>query len=325
MHQVQEEIGLPKIKSDKKSDFHTIFTLSPLPPGYGMTLGNSLRRILLSSLPGSCVTSIKIPSVTHQYSTVKGCKESVLDIILNLKQLHIKKATKEPSTIKLDVSKPGVIKAKDIQTTSDIEILNPDLYITTLDGKSNKLKIEMKVEKGVGYVPLSQRKEEKEDPTAILIDAIYSPVIKIKYEVTNTRVGEMTNLDKLDLEIMTDGTILPDDALKFSANILSSYYGLFNKEGIIVEGDFMSNFDKIIENEKAQQKTKPVQEAYTPIEILGFSPRTLNALINGGIGSIEQLSKCTESKLTNLRGFGKKALTEVKDALSKRSLNLSEE
>lgn len=325
MHQIQEEIGLPKLKTEKKTDFHMIFSLSPLPAGYGMTLGNALRRILLSSLPGSCVTSIKIPGTTHEYSTVKGCKESVLDIILNLKKLHIKKETTEPSIIKLDVSKTGVIKAKDIQTTSDIEIMNPDLYITTLDGKGTKLKMDMTVEKGVGYEPIALKKQTERDPSAILIDSIYSPVVAVKYEVSNTRVGEMTNLDKLDLEIKTDGSITPEDALKFSANILSSYYGLFNKEGIIVEGDYMSNFDKIIENEKEQQKAKPVQEAYTPIEILGFSPRTLNALINGGIGSIEQLSKCTESKLTNLRGFGKKALTEVKDALTKRSLELSEE
>jgi DNA-directed RNA polymerase subunit alpha len=325
MHQIQEEIGIPKLKTDKKGDNHVVFTLGPLPPGYGMTLGNALRRVLLSSLPGACITGVKIQGVTHEYSTIKGVKDSILDITLNLKEIHIKKDTKEPSTIELNISKPGVVTAKNIKTTSDIKILNPDQYITTIDGKNTKLKMEMRVEKGVGYVPASQRIKEETDPNMIVLDAIYTPVIKVRYDVENTRVGQMTNLDKLTLEIQTDGTITPEDALKFSSNILTSYFNLFNEEGILVEADFMSDFAKIAQKEQEEEQKKPVQESYTPIEILGFSPRTLNALINGGIGSIEQLSKCTESKLSNLRGFGKKALTEVKEALEKKNLKLADE
>jgi len=325
MHQIQEEIGIPRLQTQKKGDNHVIFTLGPLPSGYGMTLGNALRRVLLSSLPGASVTGIKIAGITHEYSVVKGLKDSVLDIALNLKKLYVKKDSKEPSTLELNVSKPGVVTAKMIKCPSDVQILNPDLYITTVDGKNTKLKMELRVEKGVGYVPAAVKNKEEHDAGMIVVDAVYTPVIKVRYDVVNTRVGQMTNLDKLTMEIQTDGTITPDDALKFSSNILTSYFNLFNEEGIMVEPDFMSDFAKIAQKEKEQEKTKPLQESYTPIEILGFSPRTLNALINGGIGSIEQLSKCTESKLSNLRGFGKKALTEVTDALEKKGLNLAEE
>ena len=185
--------------------------------------------------------------------------------------------------------------------------------------------MELRAEKGVGYVPASQRIKQEKIADMIVLDAVYTPVVKVRYDVENTRVGKMTNLDKLVLEIKTDGTIVPEDALKFSSNILVSYFNLFNEEGVMVEQDFMSDFAKIAAKEQEQEKTKPVQESYTPIEILGFSPRTLNALINGGIGSIEQLSKCTESKLSNLRGFGKKALSEVQDALDKKGLTLAEE
>jgi DNA-directed RNA polymerase subunit alpha len=324
MHYIQEEIGIPKIKTEKISDNHAIFVVSPLPPGYGMTIGNAFRRIVLSSLPGASVTGIKIDGISHEYSTIKGVKESVLDITLNLKQLQIRKTTKEPSHCNLNVSKEGAVYAKDIKCPSDVEIINKDLYITTLE-KGSKLNMELRIEKGVGYLPAHARQKDESDPALIILDGVFSPVKKARYDVESTRVGQMTNLDKLTLEIMTDGSITPEDAVKFASNILQSYYNLFNQENIMVEADYMSDFKKIVEKEQAEEKNKPVQESYTPIEILGFSPRTLNALINGGIGSIEQLSKCTESKLTNLRGFGKKALTEVKNALKSRNLVLTEE
>ncbi len=324
MHQIQEEIGIPKIKIEKISENQVIFRLSPLPTGYGVTLGNALRRVLLSSLPGACITGIKIDGVSHEYTTIKGVKESVLDLTLNLKLLDIKKTTKEPSTITLDASKGGEITAKDIKCPSDIEILNPDLHIATVE-KGAKLKIEMRVEKGVGYVTTAAREKDEKDPQMILLDSFFSPVKKVRYDIEATRVGQMTNLDKLNLEILTNGTISPEDALKFASNVLVSYFKLFNTEEIMVEKEFMSDLTTIMTKQKEEEKNKPAQESYTPIEILGFSPRTLNALINGGIGSIEQLSKCTESKLSNLRGFGKKALTEVKAALEKKGLSLAEE
>ncbi len=324
MHQIQEEIGIPKIKVEKISDSHAIFTVSPLPQGYGITIGNAFRRVLLSSLPGASISGIKIDGVTHEYSTIKGVKDSVLDITLNLKLIRLTKTSAEPSVLTLNATKEGEIYAKDIKCPSDVEILTPDQYITTLE-KGSKLNIEIHVEKGVGYVPVSVKQKADTDPEVILMDSIFSPVKKVRFDVEQTRVGQMTNLDKLVLEIETDGSISPDDALKFSSNILKSYFNLFNQENIMVEAEYMSDFQKISQKQEQEEKNKPVQEAYTPIEILGFSPRTLNALINGGIGSIEQLSKCTESKLTNLRGFGRKALTEVRDALKTRGLNLADE
>lgn len=324
MHIIQEEIGIPKIKTENIGENHTVFVVGPLPTGYGVTLGNALRRGLLSSLPGACVTGIKISGVSHEYTAVKGVKESVMDITLNLKLLDLSKTTKETSIITLDTNKSGAIHAKDIKCGSDVEILNPDLYICTLEKGAN-LKIEMTVDKGVGYSPATTRQKTETDAQMVLVDAMFSPVKKVRYDVEATRVGQMTNLDKLTLEIKTDGSISPEDALKFSSNLLQSYFNLFNVENIMVEGDYMSDIKSILEKEKQEEANKPTQESYTPIEILGFSPRTLNALINGGIGSIEQLSKCTESKLTNLRGFGKKALTEVADALGKKGLALAEE
>ncbi len=324
MHIIQEEIGIPKIKTENIGDNHTVFVVGPLPTGYGVTLGNALRRGLLSSLPGACVTGIKISGVSHEYTAVKGVKESVMDINLNLKLLDLSKTSKELTIITLDTSKAGAIHAKDIKCPSDVEILNPDLYICTLE-KGASLKIEMTVEKGVGYSPATTRQKTETDAQMVLVDAMFSPVKKVRYDVEATRVGQMTNLDKLTLEIKTNGSISPEDALKFSSNLLQSYFNLFNVENIMVEGDYMSDIKSILEKEKQEEANKPTQESYTPIEILGFSPRTLNALINGGIGSIEQLSKCTESKLTNLRGFGKKALTEVADALGKKGLALAEE
>ena len=323
MHLIQAEIGIPKIKTETISDNHAIFTMGPLPTGYGVTIGNALRRVLLSSLPGAAVTGIKVSGVSHEYSTIKGVKESVLDITLNLKLLHIKKETAEPSTITLE-SSGGKITAKDIKCPADVEILNPDLYIATAD-KGTKIKIEMRVEKGVGYVPANVKQKSEEDAQMIVMDARYSPVQKVRYDVEATRVGQMTNLDKMTLEIKTNGAISPEDAMKFASNLLQSYFNLFNEDNIMVEESYMSDLKSIMEKEKEAESTKPTQESYTPIEILGFSPRTLNALINGGIGSIEQLSKCTETKLANLRGFGKKALTEVHDALEKKGLALADE
>lgn len=320
MHQIQEEIGPPKISIQSINENEAIITISPLPQGYGMTLGNALRRVLLSSLPGAAVTGIRIEGITHEYTTIKGLRDSVLDIILNLKNLDLLKHSKETSFITLEIKKEGDILAKDLHVPSDIEILNPDLYITNSSNKSLNTKIEIRVEKGVGFRSISQTAEK--DPNIITIDAGFSPIVRIKYSVEATRVGQMTNLDKLTLEIVTKGSITPENSLKFSANILKSYFSLFDQAGMSVEPEFMSDFTKIASQQAEEEKTKPKQESYTPIEILGLSPRTLNALINGGIGSIEQLVKCNESKILNLRGFGKKALTEVKSTLKGRNLTL---
>jgi len=325
MHIIQEEIGLPKIKTESLGPNRILFTISPLPSGYGMTLGNAFRRVLLSSLPGAAITSVKIDGVTHEYTTVPGVQDSVLDIILNLKELYLKKESKEPEKITLSAHKEGEVLAKQIEHSKNIQILNPDLRITSITKKSAKLNIEMTIEKGVGYVPVTLRKKTNKDIGAILVDAIYSPVRKVRYDVSHTRVGEMVDLDKLTVEIETNGSITPQDALKFSASVLKSYFDLFLIEGEEVESEFRSSVQQVKAKQLQEEEEESKKETYTPIEILNFSPRTLNSLINGGIGSIEQLVKCTPSKLSNFRGFGKKAMTEVLDALTARGLKLMDE
>ncbi|MFH1012864.1 MAG: DNA-directed RNA polymerase subunit alpha, partial [Candidatus Peregrinibacteria bacterium] len=275
-----------------------------------------------SSLPGAAITAVKINGITHEYSTIPGVQDSVLDIILNLKQLHVKKHSKDPEVIKLSAKKEGTVVAKHIEHSSDIEILNPDLEITTLTKKGAKFDMELTIEKGVGYRPVGSNKHKDKDIGVILVDAIYSPVVKVRYDVTSTRVGQMTDLDKLTIEIETNGSITPEDSLKFSANVLKSYFELFLVEGEEVEPDFSSDFQSVKEKEIEEEQEESKKETYTPIEILNFSPRTLNALINAGIGSIEQLVKCTPSQMGNFRGFGKKAMSEVIDALNARGLHL---
>lgn len=325
MHIIQEEIGLPKISHESLGDFHSMFTVSPLPRGYGITMGNGLRRVMLSSLPGTAVTGVKIKGVTHEYAVVKGVKDSVLDMMLNLKQLAVSMETNEPQMLTLKVKKTGKVTAKDIDVPGGVEIHNPDLYITTVD-KGGSLDMQIRVEKGVGYRSVVIGEKAGDDAEIIDIDAVFSPLVKIHYTVENTRVGQKTDLDKLSLEIKTNGSLTPEDAMKFAAGVLESYFNIFNRDQEQVEPEFMSDFEKIAAKAKEEEESsKPKQESYTPIEILGLSPRTLNSLINGEIGSIEQLTKCTESKLANLRGFGKKALTEVGDALEKRGLALAED
>lgn len=325
MHIIQEEIGLPKIKTESSDKNRAVFSISPLPSGYGMTLGNAFRRVLLSSLPGAAITGVKIDGVSHEYSTISGIQDSVLDILLNLKLVQLKKHSKDPETIKLSASKEGPVTAKSIECSSDIEILNPDQVVTHITKKGVKLNVEMIVEKGVGYAPATLRKKDKKDIGLIQIDAIYSPVLKVRYDVSSARVGKMTNLDNLMIELETNGSITPEEALKFASSVLKSYFDLFLTAGEEIEPDFQADAATVKEKEVEEQEEESKKETYTPIEILNFSPRTLNALINGGIGSIEQLVKCTPSKLANFRGFGKKAMTEVSEALATRGLSIQDD
>lgn len=325
MHQIHVEIGAPKVVvNQQENEFHVIYTVKPLPSGYGPTIGNALRRTLLSSLPGVAVTGVKIKGAAHEYTPLPGVKETVLDILLNLKNLRMRKHTMEPTTLLLKVKKEGTVTAADITPNSDIEIVNKDLYITTLDSATTEFDMEIRIEKGVGYKSIAELKKENTDPEMILIDASFSPILKVAYTVSDDRVGQRTDLDAVDIEILTDGSITAEDALRFGANVLNSYFTLFNVDGVMVESDFVANIDEIMvkEREEKEKELEKSRETYTPIEILNLSPRSLNALINGGIGSIEQLTKCTESKLANLRGFGKKAMNEVREALKQKGMNL---
>jgi len=326
MHIIQEEIGLPTfsvVPVTEGDESHAVFSIAPLPPGYGMTLGNALRRALLSSLPGVAISSVRIKGVQHEYVAMKGVVESVVDICLNLKQLKLRKFSKDTEEISLVAKGPKTLKAKDIKVSSDIEILDPDQVICTLE-KGGEIDLQAVVEKGVGYAPASDRNKKQNEPSLIHIDAVYGPVEKVRFEVEAARVGQRTDLEKLVIDVRTNGSLTAEEAMQFAAQLLKSYFEYFSSEDKVVESDFIADFSRASAQED-EADTAPVKESYTPIEILNFSPRTLNALINAGVGSIEQLTKCTESQLSNFRGFGAKALDEVEDTLKERNLALSDE
>jgi len=322
MHIIHELIGVPKISQKDLDKNVSTFEISPLPRWYGITLWNSLRRVLLSTIPGTRVTWIKVKWVSHEYSSLPGIKDSILDIMLNLKDLNITKKDTWIEWLKLQKNKAGVVTAWDIQTPAGVEILNKDLYITEIDKDGLELDIEIRVEKGVGYKSIEDLKEEEDDVNVLLIDANFSPVLNVKYDIEKTRHWDITNLESLKIEISTNGAITPVDALKFSGDMLVSYFSLFNEEGLQVEGQFISDVKDLLNKEKEEIKEELEKETYTPIEIIGLSPRTLNALINWWILSVEQLTKCTETKLSSIKWFGKKAMTEIRQALNERGLKL---
>lgn len=324
MHIIHNTIKAPKIIRQSSTPTEARFTIAPLPAGYGMTLGNALRRVMLSSIPGARVTGVKIKGVSHEYTTLPGIKDTILDIILNLKGLIVTKRSNDVEWIHLVVKgRSGAITAADIKSSSDIEILNPELVITHMDkGSDLTLDMSIRIEKSVGYLSIDELKKREEDPQVLLLDAHFSPVTNVAYHVTSVRSGDVTNLDSLELVIATSGVMSPDDALTFSSDMLVSYFSLFNIEGMRVEADFLTNVSDLRDREKEDMKQEMEKESYTAIEILGLSPRTLNALVNGEILSVEQLIRSTEAKLGSIKGFGKKAMTEVREALGQRGLKL---
>ncbi len=327
MHIIQEEIGLPLLSATpakEGDDSHVVFAIGPLPPGFGMTLGNALRRVLLSSLPGAAATSVRIKGVQHEYTTIKGLRETVMDLTLNLKQLKVRKFSKDAEIISLVGKGPKTLTAKDLKVSSDIEILDPDVEIATLE-KGGEIDMEITIEKGVGYVPAAERNAKQNEPGLIYIDSAFGPVDRVRFNVESARVGQLTNLEKLVLDVKTNGSLKAEEALQFAAQLLKSYFDYFASAEKVVEGDFIADFTRAGAHMRGMSEETPIKESYTPIEILNFSPRTLNALINAGVGSIEQLTKCTESALSNFRGFGAKALDEVKQTLGERGLALANE
>jgi len=315
------ELELSKVQAKELGTNHFLITLTPLPPGYGITLGNALRRVLLSSLDGAAITSIKIEGVTHEFSTIKGVKDSVLDIILNLKQVRFLSHSDQAITLKLEANKEGDIYAKDIKENSEVKVVTPDVYITSIE-KGIKFVMEVVVEKGVGYNPVESRLSKKNsDPHVIDIDSFFSPVRKVRYNVSNARVGQDTDLDKLELEIQTDGSITPKESLEKAAGILRNYFSLLDPKCLTPE----KTADSILEAKmnKSKEEESKKRRKYTPVEILKLSPRTLNALVNNNVTSVEQLVLYTENKLSNLKGFGARAMIEVRDSLIKHDLSLA--
>lgn len=321
MHIIHTTIWVPKIRREVLADNEERFVIEPLPSGYGVTLGNSLRRVMLSSIPGTRVTGIKIHGAAHEYTNLPGIRESVLDMMLNLKWLVVDMPTSGIEWLKLHKKQAGPVTAGDIKVSGGIEILNKNLYITTID-TGFELALEIRIEKSVGYLSIEEEKKREEDPQILLIDANFSPVENVRYDIMNTRYGEMTNLDSLDMVVRTNGAMSPSDVMKFSGKMLESYFTLFNESALQVGGEFIANIREVMEKEKQEVKTELEKETYTPIEIMGLSPRTLNALVNGEILSIEALAKCTEAKLSSIKWFWRKAMTEVRDALKARGVKL---
>ena len=325
MHILHETIGVPRLVIDSRKKNLVKLTVGPLPSGYGMTIGNALRRVLLSSLPGAAVVGVKIEGVTHEYSAVPGVKESVLDITLNLRKLKLKKHSKGIEEVRVAFVKKGEITAKDLNVSSDVEILDPSQIIATCDKADPKKKMYLRIEKNIGFRIISNTDQVKEeDSEYMLIDANFSPIVRVAYQVVPARVGEQIDLDQLEMEVETNGSIDSEKAIKLAADVLESYFALFNKEDAYTDEDFTTDFALMKKKEEEDQlaAVAAIDEPFTPIDILGLSQRTLNALVNGKITSVEQLLVMSMSQLTQLRGFGQKAKTELDQVMAERGYAL---
>lgn len=308
------EFEKPKItKIDENKDYGR-FVVEPLERGYGTTLGNSLRRVLLASLPGAAITSINIEGVLHEFDTVPGVREDVMQIILNVKGIAVKSYVQDEKTIELDVEGPAAVTAGDILTDSDIEIVNPDHYLFTI-GEGASVKATMTVNTGRGYVPADENKKDDAPVGTLAVDAIYTPVSKVNYQVEPARVGSNDGFDKLTLEIMTNGTIIPEDALGLSARILTEHLDLFtNLTEVALTAEVMkeaetSSDDRILDR---------------TIEELDLSVRSYNCLKRAGINTVFDLTEKTEAEMMKVRNLGRKSLEEVKLKLTDLGLGLKE-
>jgi len=290
------------------------FSAAPFERGYGVTLGNSLRRVLLSSIEGSAVTSVKIAGVQHEFATIPGILEDVTEIILNIKSLILNSHSKIPKTIYIKKDSKGAVTAKDIDADDTIEIINPELHIATLT-KDTKFNIEMEVARGRGYVPSELNKKEDTVAGVIPIDSIFTPVRRVNFSVENTRVGQRTDYDKLVLEIWTNGAINPKDALLYASNILQRHLDIFVNFGQLPDE---------IEEEPEMTKEEAVlyEKLKLPISELELSVRSSNCLREANIKSIAELVKKTEDEMLGFKNFGKKSLTEIKELLVGMGLNL---
>lgn len=307
-------IEVVEISEDKK---YGRFTVEPLERGYGITLGNSLRRIMLSSLPGAAVSQIKIEGVLHEFSGVPGVKEDVTEIIMNIKSLAIKNnsETNEAKTAYIEYEGEGIVHASDIQADQDIEILNPDLVIATLSGKDAKLYIELTITKGRGYVSADKNKHEDLPIGVIAIDSIYTPAERVNISVENTRVGQITDYDKLTLDVFTNGTLGPDEAVSLAAKVLSEHLNLF----INLSETAMSAEVMVEKEDDAKGKVLEMN-----IDELELSVRSYNCLKRAGINTVEELTNRTPEDMMKVRNLGRKSLEEVLAKLKELGLQLNQ-
>lgn len=308
------EIEKPKIECIEVNEDGSYgkFVVEPLERGYGTTLGNALRRILLSSLPGVAANAIKIDGVLHEFSTVPGVKEDVTELILNIKGLSLKMIGEEPRTIYIDAKGPGEVTAKDIKTDGDVEIINNDLHIATLDDDS-RLYMEINVARGRGYVSQNMNKGLELPISTIPVDSIYTPIKRVNFSTESTRVGQFTDYDKLTLEIWTNGTIRPDEALSLSAKILIEHFKLF-----MTLTDHANNVEIMVEKE--EDKKEKVLEM--TIEELDLSVRSYNCLKRAGINTVQELTERTMDDMMKVRNLGRKSLEEVEQKLEALGLGL---
>lgn len=314
---MSNHINTPTITSvNDDTDNTATFTIEPLHNGYGMTLGNSIRRVLLSSIAGAAVTSFRIEGVTHEFTAIDGVKEDVVDIMQRLKGIRFRVFSDDPQTLIIEKKGTGTVTAKDIKTNADVEIVNPTHLIATVDGKSG-FKAEIVVEKGRGYRTIEETSSNRQSADFIAIDAIFSPVQRVRYNVESTRVGQMTNLDKLILTAETDGSISPRDAVEEACAILiNQYTALAGKTR--VEAAPLQLHDPSAEIGTSHEEEKDALT--TSIEDLNFSARTTNALINNDIHTLKDLFSLTDAELKDLKGFGSKALDEVREKLAELEL-----
>lgn len=315
-------IPLPtKPKIIKKEDNKAIFEIEGLYPGYGVTIGNSLRRILLSSLEGAAITQVKIKGASHEFATLPGVMEDVLMIILNLKKLRFKLFSDDSQTAELKIKGEKDVKAKDFKLSSQTELSNTDEHIATLTKSTAELGLEVVIEKGVGFSSAESRELEKAEVGVIQLDASFSPVRKVSFSVESMRVGKKTDFDRLRIEIETDGTITSHDALKQSSDILLQHFSVLS-EGFSKEAEKVKAKPTESKKETKQEKQDDVKKM--KIEDLKISERTKKALMNNNIKTVSGLVKKTESALSELEGFGSKAVEETKKVLKKLGLALKE-
>ena len=308
------EIEKPKIEIVEINEEETYgkFVLEPLERGYGTTLGNSLRRVLLSSLPGAAISSIKIRGVLHEFSTIPGVLEDVPEIILNIKDIAAKMYNDEPAMLRIEVEGPKEITAADIITSPDVEILNKDLHIATING-DGKLYMELEMIKGRGYVTAERNKKDDQSIGVIPVDSLFTPVKKINFSVENTRVGQITDYDKLIFEVWTNGTIKADEAISLGAKILTEHLNLF-----IDLTEHVNDVEIMVEKE--EDKKEKVLEM--TVEELDLSVRSYNCLKRAGINSVDELTQKTEEDMMKVRNLGKKSLEEVQNKLAELGLSL---
>ena len=306
-------IEVAEISEDKK---YGKFVVEPLERGYGITLGNSLRRIMLSSLPGAAVSQVKIEGVLHEFSSIPGVKEDVTEIIMNIKSLAIKNSsdTNEPKTAYIEYEGEGVVRASDIQVDQDVEILNPDLVIATLSGKDTKLYMELTITRGRGYVSADKNKGEDLPIGVIAVDSIYTPVERVNVTVENTRVGQITDFDKLTLDVYTNGTLEPDEAVSLAAKVLSEHLNLF-----IDLSENAKTAEVMVEKED-DEKEKVLEMSIDELEL---SVRSYNCLKRAGINTVEELTNKTSEDMMKVRNLGRKSLEEVLAKLKELGLQLN--